>query len=90
MRGEVHVGAQVVDPEGLGPRRLAGRLPVEEQVVGFHSLGVEHARRQAEKGMHVTLVQQASADSLASAALEEHVVWHDDGGTAVQPDDRCQ
>ena len=83
LQGEVLVGAQVVDPELLRPRRLAGGLAVEEQHVGLHALGVEDAGRQAQQGVDVALVQQPPPDRLARAALEQHVVRHHDRGAAV-------
>jgi hypothetical protein len=33
LEGEVHVGAQIVDPELLGPGCFAGRFAVKEEVM---------------------------------------------------------
>ena len=41
---EVLVGAEVVDPELLGPGRLGGFLLVEEQNVCLNPLSIEQAR----------------------------------------------
>jgi hypothetical protein len=84
----VAVGAQVVDPHLLGPRLGGAGLALEEQDVGLDALGVEDARRQAQQRVHVALVQQLAADGLAGPALEEHVVGHDDGGAAVDLEQR--
>ena len=46
LQREVLVGAQVVDPEGPGPGRFAGRFAIEKQDVGFDTLCVEYAGRQ--------------------------------------------
>ena len=83
LEREVLVGAEVVDPEVLCPRCLAGRLAVEEQDVGLHALGVEDAGRQPQQGVDIALLQQLAADCLACPALKQHVVGHDDGGAAV-------
>src|SRR3990172_2007340 len=64
LKREVHVRAEVVDPEILGPGRFACRLFVEEQHIRLHALGVEQARGQAQERVHVTLVQELSADRL--------------------------
>ena len=77
------VGAQVVDPELLGPGRLAGRLLVEEEDVRLDPLGVEEAGGQAQQRVDVALVQELAADRLPGPALEQHVVRHDHGGAAV-------
>ena len=83
LEREVHVGAQVVDPELLGPRLFARRLLVEEQHVRLHALGVEDARGQARQRVHIRLLEQLAADGLARPALEQHVVRHDYGRAAV-------
>jgi hypothetical protein len=83
LEGKGLVRAQVVDPHLSGPRRLAGRLAVEEEHVGLDALRVEDAGRQAQEGVHVALVQELAAHDLARAALEEHVVGHDDRRAAV-------
>jgi hypothetical protein len=41
------------------------------------------ADRQAQKGVHVALVQELAPHDLARAALEEHVVGHDDRRAAI-------
>ena len=46
---EMLVGAEVVDPELLGPRFFAGGFAVEEEDVGLHSLRVEDAGGQAQQ-----------------------------------------
>ena len=83
LQREVLVGAEVVDPERLGPWRFAGRLAVEEEDVGLDALGVEDAGGQPQQGMDIAIVQEAFADGFAGAALEENVVGHNDGGAAV-------
>jgi hypothetical protein len=49
LEGEVAVGAEVVNPDGFGPRRFAGRLVIEEDDVGFDALLVKDAGGQAQK-----------------------------------------
>ena len=51
--------------------------------VRLHALRVEDAGRQAQQRVDVALLEQLAADRLAGAALEEHVVRHDDGRPAV-------
>ena len=85
---EVHVRAQVVDPQRLGPGLLLGGLGVEEQDVGLHALGVEDAGRQPQQRVHVALLQQVAPHRLAGPALEQHVVGHDDGAAAVDLEQR--
>jgi hypothetical protein len=79
----VHAGAQIVDPELLGPRGLVGGFLVEEQYVRLHALGVEQAGGQ---GVNVALVQELAADGFAGAAFEQDVVGYDHGGAAVLPE----
>ena len=45
LEREVFVGAEVVDPELLGPGRLTRGLLVEEEHVGFHALRIEEPGR---------------------------------------------
>jgi hypothetical protein len=47
------------------------------------ALRVEDAGRQAQEGVHIALVQELAPHDLARAALEEHVVGHDDRRAAV-------
>ena len=42
---EVLVGAQIVDPQSLGPVVRAGRFLIEEQHIGFDALGIENTGR---------------------------------------------
>ena len=51
--------------------------------VRLHALRVEDAGRQPQQRVDVALVQELAPHGLAGAALEEHVVGHDDGGAAV-------
>src|SRR5206468_13095266 len=62
-----------------------GRDPllIKEQHVRFDTLLVKDAGRQSYKGVEIEIVQQAAAKRLACAALEQHVVGHHDGGSAV-------
>ena len=83
LQGEIHVRAQVVNPQLFRPGRLAGRFAVEEQQVGLHALGVKDAGRQAQQGVHLAFVQQLAAHGFARPALEEHVVGHYDRCLAV-------
>lgn len=83
LEGEMHVGAQVIDPELLGPRLFAGRLLVEEDDVRLDPLGVEQAGGEAQQGVHVAFMQELLADGLTCSALEEHVVRHHYGGPAM-------
>ena len=78
------VGAEVVDPEFLGPGFFVGcRFAVEEEDVGLHALGIKDSRGQAEEGVGVGLLEELAADSFAGSAFEENVVGQDDGGVAV-------
>ena len=43
------VGAEVVDPQCLGPPRLTGGLPVEEKDIGFYTLRVQDSRGDAHE-----------------------------------------
>src|SRR6266571_1312639 len=56
-QGEVLVGAQVVDPQALGPVARAGGFSIEEEHVCFDALRVEDARWQAQQGMNVAFLQ---------------------------------
>ena len=38
--------------------------------------------------MDLTLLEELAADLFSSAALKQHVVWHHDGGTAVDLEQR--
>ena len=51
--------------------RFAGRLAVEEEYVGLDALGVEDAGGQPQQSMDVAIVQEAFANGLAGAALEQ-------------------
>lgn len=62
-QGEIHIGAQVVDPEPLG---LCLRILVEEENIGLDSLSVEDTRRQAQHGVYIAVLQQIGPNSLAS------------------------
>jgi hypothetical protein len=59
----VFVGAEIVDPELVGPRLLGGGFAVEEEDVGLTAspartaLGVEDACRQAEQRVNVGLFE---------------------------------
>ena len=57
-----------------GPRRFAGRLAVEKEHVGLDALRVEDAGGQPQQRMDVAIVQEAFADGLAGATLEQHVI----------------
>jgi hypothetical protein len=77
------VGAQIVDPQFLRVRLRRDPLLVEEQDVRLHTLLIENAGRQSHECVKIEIVQQAAADRLAGAALEQHIVGHHDGGSAV-------
>ena len=79
----MHVGAEVVDPQFLGPRFFLSRFVLQEQHVGFDALSVEDARRQAQQSVDVALLEQVRADGLSGSALEEDVVGDDDRSSAV-------
>ena len=74
---EVHVGAQVVDPDFLGPGFFAPGFLVEEEHIGLDALGIEDAGRQAQQRMDIESRQQPPANCLAGPAFEEHIVRHD-------------
>jgi len=83
LEGEVLVRAQVVDPQLLRPGDLPGGPAVEEEHIGFHSLGIEDARRQTQQGVHVAALQQIAPHRLPRPALEEDIVRHHNGCSAV-------
>ena len=76
LEREVLVGAEVVDPELLGPGGLARRLLVEEEHVGFHALRIEEAGRQTQERVHIALVQELPPDSFPRPNYKEDVVWY--------------
>lgn len=80
------VGAEIVDPEVLGPGLFAGFLAIEEEDVGFDALGVENAGGEAQEGVDVAALEQFAADGFAGSAFEEDVVGEDDGGGATDFD----
>jgi hypothetical protein len=65
---EVHVGAQVVDPELLRPGLFLRGFAVEEQNIGLHALRAENAGGQAQQRMPPP-VWQIAVNGLARAAL---------------------
>jgi len=83
LEREVLVGAEVVDPELLGPGGLARRFLVEEEHVGFHALRIEEAGRQTQERVYLALVQELAPDSLTRPTFEEDVVRHHDRGPAI-------
>lgn len=83
LQGEVHVGAQVVDPELLGPGGLAGRLLVEEDHVRLYPLSVEEPGGKAQERVHVAFKEELLPDRLPCPTLEEDVVRDNHGGPAV-------
>src|SRR5215208_6834423 len=82
LEREVLVGAKVVDPELLRPRRLARGLALEEEHVGLDALGVEDTCGEPQQGVYVVLTQQSAPHGLPCPAFEEHVVRYDDRGRA--------
>ena len=83
FQGEVLVGPEVVNPELLGPRRLAGLLLVEEEDVCLNTLGLKQPCREAEQGVHVALVEKLTPDGLPGPTFEEDVVGNDDRRATV-------
>ena len=77
------VGAEVVDPELLGPGGLARGLLVEEEHVGFHALRIEKAGRQTQERVHIALVQELAPDGFPCPTFEEDVIRHHDRGAAI-------
>ena len=76
-QGEVHVGAQIVDPEPLGLHIGTGLALIEEEHVGFDPLRVKDAGGQAQEGMDIAALQQVAPDGFARSPLEKHVVGDD-------------
>src|SRR5205814_7429571 len=83
LQRELLVGAEIVDPHLLGPRFLRSWLPFEEDHVRLHSLCVEDASGQTQERVDLALLQQLAPNLLASPALEEDVVRHHYGRTAM-------
>ncbi len=77
LEREVLVGAEVVDPELLCPRRLAGRLALEEEHVCLDALSAEDAGREPQEGVDVVLLQPPP-HGLSCTAFKEHVGRDDD------------
>ena len=67
----------------------AGGAIVEEDYIRLDALGVEYACRQPQYRVQVGIVQQLAADRLARAALEQHIVGHDNGGAAGRSQHRA-
>ena len=59
LEREVLVGAQVVDPDGLGPGVLCAGLAVEEEHVRLHALGVEDPGGEAQERVDLALLEQS-------------------------------
>ena len=78
LKGEVLVGAEVVDPEICRPGCFAGFLTCKEEDVRLHALGVEDAGGQAQEGVDIAAFEEFAADGFAGAAFEEHVVGEND------------
>ena len=76
-----HVGAHVVDPDGLGVALSVLRAG-EEDHVGLDALRIEDAGRQAQDGVQVAPVHQ-HLRRRRPPVLEQHVVRHDHGGAAA-------
>src|SRR4051812_40289592 len=83
LEREVLVGAEVIDPELLGPGGFARRLLVEEEYVGFHTLRIEETGRQTQERVHIAFVQKLASDSFPRATFEKNVVRHHDSGSAI-------
>ena len=88
LEREVLVRSEVVDPDGFRPRFRRARLAVEEEDVRLHALRVEDAGGEAEQRVDLALLEQVPAHGLAGAPFEEHVVGDDDGGAAVDRQQR--
>jgi hypothetical protein len=56
LQCEVLVGAEVVDPQLLGPGLLAGNAAVEKEHIRLDPLRVEDARGQAQQRVHIAIV----------------------------------
>ena len=89
LQREIHVGAQVVNPELFRPRGFGGWLAVEEDDIGLDALGVEEAGRETQQGMDVAFVEQFAAHHLPRPTLEQDIVGHDHGSRAVHIQDRA-
>jgi len=87
-QGKIHVGTQIVDPQPFGLRVGTGLPLVEKEHIGLDALGIENAGRQAQQGMHVAVLQQGAPNGLARAALEEHVIRHNDRRTPASLEQR--
>jgi hypothetical protein len=60
---EALVGAQVVNPEFLGPGFfVGGGFAVEEEDVGLHALRIENSGGEAEEGVDVGLLKELAAE----------------------------
>ena len=71
LQGEVLIRSEVVDPEGLGPRRFGRGAPIEEEDVRLHALGIEDAGRQSKQRVDVALMEELAPDRFACPTLEE-------------------
>ena len=77
------IGAEIIDPQLVGPRLGAAFLLVEEDHVGFHAGRIPDAGWQAQQGVNAAFLKQVAPHLLARAALEQHVVRHHHRGAAV-------
>ena len=74
LQGEVDVGAEIVNPDFLRLRFLAGRTFVEEEHICLDTGLVEDTGGQAEDGVQIGGFQKLFADDFPCAALKKHIV----------------
>ena len=76
------IGSEVIDPDFLGLHLRAGGLFVEEDDICLNAGLIEDAGGQPEDGVQIGSLEQLLSDSLACAALEQHIIWHHNSGSA--------
>ncbi len=87
LQGEIPVRAKIIDPQCSGPGGRAGRLLIKKDDVRLHPLLVKNTCWESQQGMHIEILQQSLADHLACAALEQHIIRHNNGCPAMDRED---
>ena len=80
LQCEMNVGSEVIYPESLRPRLLAGGFSVKEQDIRLHTLGVEYARGQPQQSsLNSSLTEVPGGKSTREAGLALQIsyeFWH--------------
>ena len=74
LEREMHVGAEIVDPDIMGLHLRAGRSLVKEEYVRFYAWLVENARRQAQDRVQLGGLQELLANDFTGTSFKQHIV----------------